>query len=314
MKGVFIAVLLGITASTSHTQRNTGKVTGGYRWVAGDAHRVFDNDIAAFVDDARERRRPDETGADSAIAGVRITFLANEGVMLTAGGEKVLIDALYTEYGDYAVPDRYTQSRLAVGKQPFDSVDVILVTHYHGDHFAPDPVATHLRANPAATLVTSQQVIDSLRSGTGLAGIIAARMLSRTTAGGLRARETINGVDVQVVGIPHVGRRHRHVEHLGFIIGIGGRRVLHVGDTEISARTFAPLRLDTARVDVALVPYWALLDDDSRNVIIRYIAPRHLVAIHVDAGADAGQRAARQIARVLPKAATFFRPLESRSW
>ena len=252
--------------------------------------------------------------ADTSVAGVRITFLANEGVMLSAGSDKVLIDALYMAYGTYAVPDQETQARLALGKQPFDGVDVILVTHYHGDHFAPEPVARHLRSNAAATLVTSRQVIDSLRAGTSLTGIGADRLLSRTTPRGTRRREAINGITIELLGIPHGSRRHRRVEHLGFIVDVGGRRVLHVGDTDITEETYAPLRLDTTRVDVALIPYWALLDDDSRRVITRYIRPRHVVAIHVEAGVEAGRRMARQVESLLPGVATFYRSLESRSW
>ena len=96
--------------------------------------------------------------------GVSITFLANEGVMLSSGGKKVLIDGLFLRYGpDFAVPADSTQAALRTARAPFDAVDLILVTHRHGDHFHPETVAAHLRANPRATLLTSKQVIDSLR-------------------------------------------------------------------------------------------------------------------------------------------------------
>src|SRR5262245_28867439 len=95
--------------------------------------------------------------------GVTITFLANEGVMLSSGRQKVLIAALFLKYGpEYTVPDDSTQVSLQRARPPFDSVDVVLVTHRHGDHFHPVPIAAQLRANPRATLLTSQQVIDSL--------------------------------------------------------------------------------------------------------------------------------------------------------
>jgi L-ascorbate metabolism protein UlaG (beta-lactamase superfamily) len=32
-------------------------------------------------------------------------------------------------------------------RAPFDGVDVVLVTHRHGDHFHPAAVAAHLRAD-----------------------------------------------------------------------------------------------------------------------------------------------------------------------
>src|SRR5215216_4495556 len=106
-----------------------------------------------------------------------ITFLANEGVMLSAGGKKVLIDGLFLKYETgYAVPADSTQSALAAARAPFDGTNLVLVTHRHGDHFHPAPVAAHLRANTQATLVTSQQVIDSLRSHSGAAGLRASQI------------------------------------------------------------------------------------------------------------------------------------------
>lgn len=246
--------------------------------------------------------------------GVHVRFLANEGVLLTAGQDKVLIDGLFVRYGDYATPDWRTARHLVLAEPPFDSVDVVLVTHYHGDHFAPEPVAGHLRYNPRSALVTSQQVIDSLRAGASLTGVAAERIMPRTMKPGTRRREKINGVAVELLGVPHGGRRHRHVEHVGFIVEMGGRRVLHLGDTDINDETYGALRLDTARVDVALVPYWTLLDEDSRRVIARYIKPKHIVAIHVDAGDAAGRRIARQVEFAMPGAATFYRSLESRGW
>jgi L-ascorbate metabolism protein UlaG (beta-lactamase superfamily) len=260
------------------------------------------------------RQRVAQQSEGTSADGVLVRFLANEGVLLMAGQDKVLIDALYVRYGDYAVPDERTARHLALAQPPFDSVDVVLVTHYHGDHFAPEPVARHLRFNQRAALLTSGQVIDSLRAGADLAGVDAERIVSRTMKPGTRQRDTINGIAVEVLGIPHGSRRHRHVEHAGFIVEMGGRRVLHVGDTEITEETYAPFRLDTARVDVALIPYWSLLDDDSRRVIARYIKPKYIVAMHVDAGDEAGRRIARQVESAMPGAVTFHRPLESRGW
>src|SRR5687768_3392502 len=72
--------------------------------------------------------------------GVTITFLANEGVMLSAGGKKVLIDGLFLKYqSGFALPADSTQRALQSARPPFDNVDLILATHRHGDHFHPAP-------------------------------------------------------------------------------------------------------------------------------------------------------------------------------
>ena len=245
--------------------------------------------------------------------GVTITFLANEGVMLSSGTKKVLIDALFLKYErGYAVPDDSTQIALTSARGAFNAVDVVLATHRHGDHFHPAPVVAHLTANPRATLVTSQQVIDSLRGQLPTGGALTSRLIARTMAPGTRRRDVVNGVTVELLGLPHGGRRHQRVEHLGYIVELGGRRVLHVGDTDTSEETFASFRLDTARIDVALLPSWMVVDDEGRRVIQRWIRPRQVVAFHV--GEGEGSRTTRDVAAALPSAITFFRSLDARRW
>ena len=254
-------------------------------------------------------------GAGPAVAqdGVTVTFLANEGVLLSSGSKKVLIDALFLKYETgYAVPADSTQRALAGAIAPFDSVSVVLVTHRHGDHFHPAPVAAHLRSNARAMLLTSRQVIDSLRSHVGVAAMRALRVRQRTTPPGERHREIVDGVTIDVLGLPHGGRRHRAVEHLGYLVHLGGRRVLHVGDTDISAESFAPFRLDTLAIDVALLPAWMVTSRAGREVIERWIRPRAVVAFH--AGADDASSTERAVRKAWPGAHTFVRSLATLRW
>ena len=245
--------------------------------------------------------------------GVTVTFLANEGVLLAGGGRTVLIDGLFLPYERFAVPADSTQAALQRARAPFDAVDLVLVTHRHGDHFHPAPVAAHLRANPRATLVTSRQVLDSLRAGAPAhAAALAPRLVARTTAPGTRRRETVGGVTIELLGLPHGGWRHRRVEHLAYVVELGGRRILHVGDAELSESVLAPFRLDTARIDVALLPAWAITDDDARRAVARWIRPRQVVAFHLGAGDTV--RTPRAVRAALPGAVTLARSLQAHRW
>ena len=137
--------------------------------------------------------------------------------------------------------------------------------------------------------------------------------MARTMAPRTRRREVANGITVELLGLPHGGGwRSRGIEHLGYVVHLGGRRVLHVGDTDFSEATFAPFRLDTARIDVALLPYGAVTSRKERSVIEKWIRPRQVVAFHV--GEGEGARVARAVQAALPGAITFTRSLETRSW
>ena len=121
----------------------------------------------------------------------------------------------------------------------------------------------------------------------------------------------MNGIVVELIGLAHGGSRHRAVEHLAYIVEIGGRRVLHTGDADLSAETLRAFRLDTARIDVALVPSWFIADDEGRAVVQRWIKPKQVVAIHLP---PQGEREARKLSALLPGVVSFWRSLDVRSW
>ena len=241
--------------------------------------------------------------------GVTVTFLANEGVLLEGGSKKVLIDALFDPYRGYAVPHDSTRRALREARAPFNDVDLVLVTHWHGDHFGSAAVAGHLQANPRATLVTSAQVIDSLRRYTPARALPSSRMLTRAVASAERRGEIVNGIPIEVLGVTHGSGRHATVEHRGFVVEIGGRRVLHLGDTEFTEDEFSRLRLDTARIDVALLPAWAVTHQ--RAIVEKWIKPRQVVAFHLQA--DDLPEAAR-IEAAWPGVVAFTRSLHKRRW
>jgi len=253
---------------------------------------------------------PRLTTADS----LTITFIANEGVMLSSGSQKVLIDGLFLKYKTgFPTPADSTQRRLEQALPPFDGVNVILATHQHGDHFHSAPVAAHMRANPRATLVTSQQVIDSLRRFPPARTLPASRFLPRTMPEGTRRRDVVNGVVIEVLGIPHGGGwRSRGLEHVAYIVEMGGKRVLHVGDASFSDEVLAPFHLDTARIDVALLPAWLVADKKGAQLVERWIRPKQVVGIHVGEGEE--DRVSSALRAALPGAVAFTRSLETRRW
>lgn len=217
-----------------------------------------------------------------------ITHLANEGLLLTDGTRKLLIDALFADYGpSFARPADSTQRQLEQARAPFDSVSVVLVTHRHGDHFGAREMTLHLQASPTATLVAPTQVIDSLLQYAPARQLPATRRQRRTVPAGTRRRETINGVTINLLGIRHGGggRLRPRPEHLAYLIELGGRRILHVGDAATDDDAWAALRLDTARIDIALLPDWMVDGEEGRRLIARYIKPRQIFAIHLATGA-----------------------------
>lgn len=71
--------------------------------------------------------------------------------MVVRSDSKILFDAFYADsYGRHMlVPDEITGSMLA-GEAPYDGIDVVFVSHVHGDHFSAAPAIAHrVRSTPA---------------------------------------------------------------------------------------------------------------------------------------------------------------------
>jgi glyoxylase-like metal-dependent hydrolase (beta-lactamase superfamily II) len=113
---------------------------------------------------------------------VDVTFLANEGVLLSAGETRVVIDGLFQPYKTYAVMPAADRERIEASQPPFDGIDLVLVSHMHGDHFHAESVARHLRHNPQATLVTSGQVVAEVAARLGADDAVRTRLRDATPA------------------------------------------------------------------------------------------------------------------------------------
>ncbi len=253
-------------------------------------------------------------------AQVTVTHLANEGFLLEGGGKKVLIDALFDGIDGYQRVSRVLAEKLNSASEPFDKIDLVLATHVHDDHFSPEPVRLHLQANPHAIFLSTPQAVDKL-SRSGGSGFPPGRVLAVHPAEGEGETRELNGVQIEILNLHHGRDRKPPVQNLGFIIHLGGRRILHVGDTEASADEISELHLEQDPVDVALLPGWFLTPTASWRRVVRVaIRPKAIGAMHLaEEGAPAGyfgrdrtlQNRVESIQREFPAAVVFFREMQS---
>ena len=247
-----------------------------------------------------------------------ITFLANEGVMLSSGGTRVLIDALF---GDglprYGAVSPATRTLLERAAPPFEGVDVVLATHIHADHFDAAAVLRHLQANPGGRFVSPSEVVARLREEAGAdVHALASRTIGVELAPGERRRMTAAaGVTIHALGLPH-GKSGKPA-NIGFVVDLGGRRILHVGDSDAEAKDFAELRLAELGIDVALL-HIGYLDVPARRDIVRgLIRPSAIGVVHLEppsalARWSGGQSdKLREIQAEFPSAKLFLRELDT---
>lgn len=245
--------------------------------------------------------------SDSAHATVTVTYVANEGVLISNGSTQVLIDALHRPYRpEYLPTPPALIDQMMQGLPPFDSVDVVLVSHIHHDHFDASLVATYLEHQPTATLLATPQVADSvytyLPSTTEQVQVGAYET-------GTWANFSAGGATIKMGKVAHVSERWRWIQNVAHVVEVAGVRLLHVGDPAFGAADLEALHVRAENIDVAILPSWFLTEAEGRTVIQDLIRPKALIAVYVTPRDAASVKA--RVASFYPDAVVFTTPMET---
>jgi L-ascorbate metabolism protein UlaG (beta-lactamase superfamily) len=217
--------------------------------------------------------------APTAAPPASVTYVANSGFLIQAGGKKILIDALFDGFpGSYAPPAAVREPLLA-GLPPFDGIDLILATHRHGDHFSAAAVRQALASNPRAVFVGPAATVAALADSSG-----RARALD--PAEGRRAETEVNGIRIEAMrlshGTPPPGRPD--IVNLGYLVTVGGLKFFHTGDIDgqiVTPALLTSLGIPGEHVDVAFVPHFFLSGPGPIPFVTDGIRPRYVVASHL---------------------------------
>ncbi len=242
---------------------------------------------------------------------VDITFLANEGFMITTENKGVLIDGLFRKgvpgYG--TVPPEW-QEKIETAQAPFDGVDIILVSHWHADHFDPEAAVRYLSSNPKAILISSRQVVGSMARVLSGRTDLNERVRAVSIEGDEHEDLTIAGIGLEIQPVSHGEGRFASIENLGHIVTIGGKRILHIGDSDAGDEELERLRWSGKKLDIAIVPYWYLTNERRQDLVRKHINADHIIATHVPP--DELARVKGQINEAFPDAIVFDESMEKR--
>lgn len=240
---------------------------------------------------------------------VTVTYIANEGVLISQGETQVLIDALHKPYRvEYMHPPPALVEQMMQGTAPFNSIDMVLVSHVHWDHFDASLVASYLQRQPDVTLFAVPQVVDSVMTYVPSSAKPTLRIESAPYQTGVKSTTSAGGATVTIGKITHVSERWRWIQNVGHIIEVGGLRFLHVGDPVYGEDDLKALNILSENIDVAILPSWFLTDAKGRRVIEDLIQPESLIAVHVSP--HQANQVKATVDRVYPTATVFTTPLQ----
>lgn len=225
---------------------------------------------------------PIGAGLEAAETGGKATsvqWLGHAAFKITsANGKTILIDPYLTQ--NPKAPAKYKQPE-ALGK-----IDLILVTHAHGDHVGDGPALAKLHEAPLYGPAGLNDTLVAL-------GLLPEKLSPRFNKGGTI---TPLGPDIRITMTraehssefrwknPKTGRTEIHVggEPAGFVIDLeDGFKIYHMGDTGL----FADMKFigEYYRPDLVLIPiggHFVLSPRDAAYAVNHYLKPRAAIPMH----------------------------------
>ncbi len=213
---------------------------------------------------------------------VTVTYVINEGFLISTPDKKVLIDAPILKSLPWVNTDiRHVIGLIENGSPPFNDIDLILISHYHHDHFDPASLYLCLMNNPGAKLISCPQVIDSLEIVTGDDfQNISSRVRSVYPEEDEAQLIFINDIQIKILRLYHRG--DPAVQNLGFILIAGNKTIFHNGDGTLNPlrENYESSTLFTDSVDIAMIDFLTLADNDGILLVNHFVRPENVIAMH----------------------------------
>ncbi len=217
-----------------------------------------------------------------------VLYLGNEGVLISTDYGKVLFDPFFhNDYGTYTLVPEEMRKAIFSGKEPYDDISAIVVSHAHGDHFSPADTLRYLKENKGTTLVGPDQAVDQVRALEGAATIESQLRSINVQVGDAVVETRLGSVVVESVRIPHAGWPGRQeVSNLVHRVTFGDElNVIHMGDADPNDLHFKPYKehWDKSESEVAFPPYWFFTSRFGPAILSDRINAVTSVGVHVPA-------------------------------
>jgi L-ascorbate metabolism protein UlaG (beta-lactamase superfamily) len=252
---------------------------------------------------------------------VDVIFVSNEGFLITCNSKKILIDALYTSGNPVAVsPSNDVIQKMENATSPFDSIDVICVTHNHADHFNMSSVGKHLENNKNAILVCPNSVLTSMKSYVNY-NLIKERIIPVTASSGVKIEKEINGIPIKVLGFQHARPSiFPNLEHNGYLIDLDGVVILHCGDSwGENIAELESLKLKDEKIYIAFLHfdnfYNGALQQPQIGLdrTLQFIDPQNIIIMHnTPSYLDGGQQIIDSLINKFPNIFLFKNSLQEK--
>lgn len=210
----------------------------------------------------------------------KLIYVSNAGVMLQCNDNKIMIDGLCNSIPPIYKNTPNEEKKLMIsGIAPFENMDALLFTHDHPDHFDADSTADLLKTNKNTIMLAPQKVVMEVKQS--LAYGERDRLIELNDTLGRTEEYNINGIKIQSISMLHDGKEYEDVSNLAYLVDMGGKRILNVGDAKSIEDNYRYMDFVNENIDLLIAPFPYIGRPSARQLIEKCIKPRKIAAVHL---------------------------------
>jgi L-ascorbate metabolism protein UlaG (beta-lactamase superfamily) len=206
---------------------------------------------------------------------LHITYVCNDGFIISVAGKKILIDALFRDSRDICQAESVEIAQ--TGRPPFDEVDLVLVSHAHWDHFDPQVMGNFLVNNPNAVLIAEKSAAEALERDFLSFALVQEHIHSVELAKGQVVQMSFPGIDLEILNAP------ADVPNLAFLMRVGQLNFFHSGDSGPDsqlAEYFQAHKWCAKGINFAFLPSWYFIDATNQSQLQERFCAKNYIPMH----------------------------------
>ena len=239
---------------------------------------------------------------------IKITLVANEGLLIEHAGVKLLIDALHDKKeGGFSSVSQENLRKMINAEAPFDGVSYLIFTHCHKDHFSADMLLDYLLHNDVEMLFLPDSQTKKFEELRKLIELRKTKVQFLDLP--LFEKNSFclgDGGKLTYFNSVHAGNAYKDVENYCFLLELGGKCLFFLADADYNIDYFDEM-LSGASVDTLFVNLLYVNKPVGRE-IIKKINPACLIVYHIPFEKDdtmhfryVAQRDLEKYTDILPK-------------
>jgi len=226
---------------------------------------------------------------------IKITLIANAGILVEYRGQQLLIDAVHEGHRLYPGTPPEAIQALLDGREPFHDIKAVIVTHNHVDHFSPQLMLPVLERHRDTDFISDESsaaallkvAADTTRLFDKSRMIVMPWQLPNAEDRAFGAYDPFlpacvvaGPFTIQPIPFEHEGKRFEEIANVGLLITVGGLRILYPGDARMAPDNYAILTRHLPSIDVAVLMFPYIATSRGQNLVRDIIRPRNLIAVH----------------------------------